>query len=58
MSEQAVGGSILMRYRNATAAIEWLCKVFGFRISTITEGVCATGAAELRFVECQPKFMT
>lgn len=34
------GSSLIpaMRYRNATAAIEWLCKVFGFRINLMVPG--------------------
>lgn len=39
MSE-ARGSTLIpcLRYRNATAAIEWLCKVFGFRIHLVVPG--------------------
>ena len=42
MTQSTVGnGSTIipaMRYRNATAAIEWLCKVFGFRVHLMVPG--------------------
>lgn len=38
--EKPAGSTIIpaMRYRNATAAIKWLCDVFGFRVHLLVPG--------------------